>query len=431
MNHGDEITLKISDITSAGWGLGRYSPDGDSSSIVVFVPGAAPGETVAARILQQKKNYLRAELLEVLEPHPSRRLPPCPFFSSCPGCSLQFLAYDAQLDARVRRVSEIISRASGNPSLEMIPVPSPVEFGYRTHVSVKFEQKNGKFAVGFTDPATRRVVDIPECLLIPEWAWQDYSTLRERLGAHASALPHSFSIRLFFDHDEKTTYAVPTRGPFKKNRRLPQVIKSVLKGFQPVRALQKEIADVKIKIHPASFVQANHFLTDTLYLSALELVQPPPGATVLDLYSGSGWFTLALAPEVMEIIAVESDTMACDNLEKSSKDLTSRLVKSGRHEPSIHIYQGRAEDLVPDIIPRHNPSLVIANPPRSGINPVIIESICNSKSINRFVMVSCDPATCARDMKKLQSGGFVSEKAVLLDCYPQTAHMEIIVALSR
>jgi len=191
---------------------------------------------------------------------------------------------------------------------------------------------------------------------------------------------------------------------------------------------------VALRIHPASFVQANYFLAHKLYGHALGLIEASETDTVLDLYSGSGFFTLSLGPKVKEIASLESDSRACDNLERTAVEMAEaygRKYKFRKTEPSINIVQGRAEDLTGDVIGQFKPSIVVANPPRSGIHRKALDQIIEAAGVKRIVMISCDPSTCVRDMRLLIKGGFVPDEAVLLDQYPQTAHMECIVRLNR
>jgi 23S rRNA (uracil1939-C5)-methyltransferase len=433
MEINDLIELTIHDITSHGWGVGRFE-SGDGTQPVVFVDGAAPGERVSARITDVKKNHFIGELVKVIDPSPQRRQPPCPYFDICPGCSLQFISYDAQFDARVHRVSTMLERAAGDHPLTFETVKSPEEFGYRTHISIKCEHNGNDIRIGFTDPATKRVVDIPSCLLIPEWATTAYNKLRNRIIGLGKALPPRFQLRLFIDHDERVVYPVAPRGPLKRHREFPSLLSEVLEGFPAPKTLKREMLGVVLRIHPASFVQANYFLAHKLYGHALGLVEASESDTVLEMYSGTGFFTLSLGPVVKEAVALESDSRACDNLEHTAVEMAEAYGKNYKFrktEPSINIVQGKAEELTGEVINQFKPTIVIANPPRSGFHRKALDQIVASDMIKRIIIISCDPSTCARDMRLLIKGGFVPDEAVLIDQYPQTAHMECIVRLTR
>ncbi len=430
MKKGDEIELQIEDITSSGWGVGR-AHDESGSSAVVFVPGTAPGEKAAARITECRKNHYRGELVQLTHASPDRRTPPCRFFGACPGCSLQFLAYEAQCEARMRRVERILSRASGNLPAHVTAVRSPKEFGYRTHVSVATQRSGSEVAIGFTDPDTRRVVDISECLLIPQWGNKALGQLRRSIARAAEKPEGEFRLRLFFDHPSQRTYVVNPRGPLKMHRHVSSALDEVLAGFPDPQTVKREVDGVTLRIHPASFIQANYYLGADLYRRARDMAGVRIEDMVLELYAGSGFFTLAFARTALKTMALEADRRACDNLAKSAEEVVRAARKAKEREPDIGIFQGKAESLTDKIMEEFAPSVVIANPPRSGLHKKVLESIAGCAKVRRVVMISCDPSTCSRDMKGLSSAGFAADDAVVLDCYPQTAHVEMIVALAR
>jgi len=426
----EQVRLKIHDITSQGWGVGRIdNPDGPG--MVVFVPGLAPDEEADVRITEKKSNYSVGEIVKIEKESVGRRKPPCPYFGVCPGCSLQFIDYKTQFAARVDRVKSLISRSS-DCEINFDIIPSPEEFGYRTHISITYECKDKHVAIGFIDPATRRVVDIPACLLIPDWSAITLTKLRNRLIERMSILPPTLRLRIFFDHETKTTYIVPPRGPLKRQRDVPDAIYEALRDFPEPVVLKKRIGRVKMRFHPASFSQANYYLTRQLFERAIKYADAGPDDTVLDLYSGSGYFTLAVADTVREAVALEADKRACDNLQKSATDLVKQARDGKKDEPTITIVQGPAESLLDQVIEEFKPTVIIANPPRSGLHKNVTASMkLVGSGIRRIVMVSCDASTCARDIKSLSEAGFKAQKATLVDCYPQTAHMETVVLLER
>jgi tRNA/tmRNA/rRNA uracil-C5-methylase (TrmA/RlmC/RlmD family) len=435
MKSGDRIELRIDDLTSAGWGVGRISAPGSSRDAVIFVPGSAPGELVRAEITEERKNHFRAELVEIAEPSPSRIEPPCPYFSKCPGCSLQFLAYDAQCKAKAERVRRIFGRSFGDDSLQLDFIPSPQSFGYRTHLSIACERSGDGISIGFTDPATRRVVDIPACMLIPDWGNVQLGRLRTVLSSNVGSLNEPVRLRMFLDHAEKQVYVVHTRGPLKRQRALPSAVKNLLDAFPAPKTLVRAISGVRFRLHPASFVQANFYVTEALYRRALDKSEAGKEDVLLDLYSGNGFFTLALAPIVKEAVAIESDRRACDNLTKSADDLIKSVRKGARKrkgaEPSVTVAQGRAESLAPEVVKKFQPTVVIANPPRTGLHPRVLDALAKSESIGRIVIVSCDATTCVRDVKELMKSRFAPSGSTIVDCYPQTAHVEIVMPMSR
>jgi 23S rRNA (uracil1939-C5)-methyltransferase len=330
--------------------------------------------------------------------------------------------YPTQCSAKLNRLKRSLSRTIG-PDKSPDFIPSPEPFGYRTHIGIACEKRAGEILIGFTDPDTRSAIDISGCLLVPDWANERYRTLREVLKKSARDLPDFFRLRLFFDFPSREMYPVAPRGPEKAHRWLPEKLKGILKGFPSPRSIEREISGVRIRLHPASFVQANYYLTERLYEEGLKAADPSKDDIALELYAGSGFYTLAIASKVRQAHAVEADMRAIENLVKSAK-------KAGL-DSKIRTLRGRVEDMTPEMIAAIKPSLVIANPPRSGLHPGVIDVVLGTNSIRKIALISCDPATLVRDITRLMSGGFSPGAPVVLDCYPQTAQAEIVIGLSK
>jgi 23S rRNA (uracil1939-C5)-methyltransferase len=425
---GEIQRVEIVDITSSGDGVGRRADRAQegqpSRSLVVFVPGTIPGEVADVGIVEVKKGHVVGKLVEVVKKAEGRIEPPCPYVPECPGCSLQHMDYPTQCSAKLNRFERSLSRTLGVGAGSNVDfVPSPEPFGYRTHIGIACEKWGGELLIGLIDPDSRSTLDIDRCLLVPDWANERYGALRQVLRENILELPKFFRLRLFLDFDSKEMYPVATRGPEKTHRWFPDKLRRILKGFPTPRSLEREIAGVKLRIHPASFVQANYYLTGRLYEEGLKAASASEEDVALELYAGSGFHTLALGPKVKRVVAVEADRRAVENLTKS--------VKKSRLESRIQVLQMRAEDLDRETMDEIKPSIVIANPPRSGLHPRVTEVILGWGSIREIVMISCDAATLARDAARLISGGFSPGTPVILDCYPQTAHTEVVLGFRK
>jgi len=431
MEINDVTEITITDITSAGWGVGRVSAEehGDPG-VVVFVPFTAPGEVVEARITEKRKNHYRAELVDLVKPGPHRINPSCRYFGNCPGCSLSFMEYPAQLDAKCARALELYRRKTEFDFQSPKIIGSPEEYGYRTHISIKFEKKDDHTAIGLTDPSTRRVFDIEECLIMPEWGRETYWKLRERLlGLKFKS--GTLRFRLFFDHAQKVTYVVSPRGAGSKDKGNSKLLDKILDGFPQPGTIRHEVLGIPLYFHPSGFLQANYFVMEDLYVEGLAAVDARPDDVLFEIYSGNGFYTLALADRVKRAVALEVDRESCNNLSRSANEMLTERRVEGKREPDIEIAQGRAEDLTADIIRDLHPTIVLANPPRSGLHVKALESIVDSRDIRSLVMVSCDPGTCARDAKILVKSGFNPRTLSFVDCYPQTSHIETVIGFER
>jgi len=240
------ITLTIDTLAFGGDGVGRYE------AMVVFVPGGLPSEKLEVRVTDRKKNFLRAEILRILEPSPHRLPPPCPYYDQCGGCQYQHLNYATELIWKERQVLEQLSRVARLPESIILPIiPSPEPYGYRNRISVHADEGR----VGFHQAGTRNIVDIERCLLASEEVNQQLTALR---------------------------------------RSKPQT------GHYSLRA-----ANIPI----SAFFQSNHYLIDRLQRLIVEAAQECSGIMV-EGYAGGGFFTGALASQFSKVIAIEEDTRA-------------------------------------------------------------------------------------------------------------------------
>lgn len=187
MKSGAELVLEITDVAYGGAGLGRHE------GRVVFVPFTIPGETVRARVTSAHRNWLQAQVVEILQKSPDRATPPCPWFARCGGCSYQHIAYPQQLAIKTRQVAEALRRIGKFTEPPVEPAhASPLEYGYRNRITVHVVPP----AIGFRGLDPRHVVDINECLL----AEQTVNDKLEALRAKRRLRPGPATLRSSAEH---------------------------------------------------------------------------------------------------------------------------------------------------------------------------------------------------------------------------------------
>src|ERR1051325_10669304 len=158
----DTIELRIEKIIYGGDGFGRLEGQ------AVFVPFTCPGELVRARVVERHKGFLRADVVEMLEPGPSRRPAPCPHFGVCGGCQLQHLAYGAQIDAKAGFIREALARIGHIAWSGDVRVSGAEEheFGYRMRATAHVAHSRERRFFGFYETRSRRIVDVEACPLL-------------------------------------------------------------------------------------------------------------------------------------------------------------------------------------------------------------------------------------------------------------------------
>ncbi|HWV58738.1 MAG TPA: TRAM domain-containing protein, partial [Longimicrobiales bacterium] len=191
---GQVATVEITGIAADGAGVGRL-PDGRA----VFVHRVAPGDAARVKVVEERKRWARGRLIGLERGSAQRRAAPCPHYSRCGGCTIEHLTYDAQLDAKARRVADAFARIAGIEIPPPTVSPSPAEFGYRNRLSFSLRRLgSGRVVAGFhaiDDPG--RIVDIDERCLLPEPALASaWGQLRANWGPGAYRLPAGERLRL-------------------------------------------------------------------------------------------------------------------------------------------------------------------------------------------------------------------------------------------
>ncbi|GIW44603.1 MAG: 23S rRNA (uracil(1939)-C(5))-methyltransferase RlmD [Candidatus Binatia bacterium] len=395
---------------------------------VVFVRGAVPGETVRLKIEETHATYAYARVEEIVTPSPLRRLPPCPYLPRCGGCPWQHLRYDAQLEAKQRNFRDHLQRIAKIPDLSLpAPIPSPVEFGYRSRLSLRVEAKD----VGFYAAASHELVPIERCLLgdarvndalpaIQELTRRLCSNVRRiELAADASEPQVAAAMEIegpFEQQDEQTALtwldAHPmVRGIVLRGKRWTRSYGTPQVSFEPVCGLS-------LRVRAGVFSQVNPQMNTVLVTKVRELLSPHRAERIVDAYAGAGNFACTLAPDCKEVLAIEVDPAAGEDLQENVERLGYANVRVMRDttERALQRLAERDETI-------HG---LVLDPPRSGAREAI-PWILRLKP-QRIVYVSCNSATLARDLALL-GGHYRLEQATVLDLFPQTYHFEVVALL--
>ena len=411
----NEFELDILTMVYGGDSMGRL-PDGRA----VFVPFALPGERVRVRLTDQKKNFARGVLVEILQPAPERIEPRCANYAECGGCHYMHMTYAAQLKHKTAILRDQFQRIAGmeNPPVEPM-VSSPREWHYRNTVQFHLTP-DGK--PGFQEAGSHRVVPVSECALcepaIDEaWPVLDFSDPEggappglERIQLRAGAgddlmmvlesndpVPPEFTVDLPIN----AVFVGP--GGFEENAPL------VLSGDDN---LVMEALDRPFRVSAGSFFQVNTGQAENMTRYLLDHLPLSPTALLLEVYAGVGLFSAFLAPRVGRLVAVESAPSAIDDFAVNLDEFDN-----------VELYDGLAEEVLPALDLK--PDLVLVDPPRSGLALPALDALVGMGA-PFLAYVSCDPATLARDSKRLLAAGYRLQSVQPFDMFPQTYHIESI-----
>ena len=441
---GETVDVRVDDLAFGGRGITRV--DG----FVLFVDGALPGDRVSALVTKRKPHYGEARAVSILEPSPLRVAPSCVHTDVCGGCRFQDLSYEEQLRHKERQVDDCLKHL-GRLDAAMRPiVPAARTFGYRNKMEYSFgRDTDGRVTLGlhrrgFFD----RPFDLERCWIASETSSALVGFVREKANA-AGLTPYNTRRReglLRFlvvregthtgqvmvnlvateEHPVFETWAAEIRERFpavrsvllNTTRRLSSVasgdVERVLAGADRI---EETLAGLTFEISSASFFQTNTEQAERLLETALEGLGLQGHERVLDLYSGTGTFTLPIARRAREVVGVESNEAAVRDAERNAarNDITNARFIAGEAE-RIDL-----ESLGADA--------VVVDPPRVGLHAHAVKRLL-ALAAPRLVYVSCNPSTLGRDLALLAER-YHLEWVRPVDMFPHTAHIESVAALSR
>ncbi len=452
MKPGERLTLNILNTAPDGRGIGK------AEGFVIFVNGACEGDVVLAEIYTVHKTYATAGMVQIIAPSPYRQESFCPASFACGGCPLSHIQYKKQLAIKKQTVTDALARIGGF-DLQTIEISETQgmdkPFCYRNKMVFPVGLVNGKTAGGFYAPKSHDIVPLSECLagepaavkalecvvrflneehITPFIETEKRGTVRRvfvRTGFYTKEL--MVVVSSFTEHIKHLDRLVSAlRETEFEGYCLKSIILNVNKKINNLvlgeknitlwgsGTIQDELMGLSFTISPHSFYQVNPVQTRVLYQTALDLAELDKTKTVLDVYCGIGTISLCAAKHAKQVYGVE---IVADAVKDAAANAETNGVKNAL------FYCGAAENQVPDLIKRGiRPDVVFLDPPRKGSDTKTLEAVLFARP-ERIVYVSCNPATLARDARFLAEGGYRFTRAVPVDMFPHTAHVECAALL--
>jgi 23S rRNA (uracil1939-C5)-methyltransferase len=431
-------------------GLGLAHADGRTLMVAL----AAPGDRLRVQLDRVKGTVSFASIQEILTPSPDRVEPPCPYFGRCGGCDFQQITYQAQLAAKVEIIKDCLrrlGRIENIPDIQITPAPDP--WHYRARAQWQYDAIRQK--LGYFESGSRHVCDVAECAVLAPELEQTLEILRTRM--REGSLPDGARDFRAVVGDGGVSIAPPVRvssptvvaGNGDASLSFERVSSPTvregsdsIRDSEEVRGITRTIHGETYRLNAESFFQANDSLLPQLIDAA---IGDASGETAVDLYCGVGLFTLPLARRFKHVVGVESDSAAAsfarDNLANAglaNAEVANRAVGNWLEHEALTWLEKNMEcgDLSPlsetrrPVAAPHRPlDFLLLDPPRTGAESRVINSILNLRP-RRISYVSCDPATLARDLRKLIAGGYTLASVRAFDMFPQTHHVETAAHLS-
>lgn len=396
---------------------------------VILVAGAIPGEQVVGRIDRVGRGVAYADVVSVEEPSPDRR--PVSGDPLCGGCLYAHIAYERQLALKALVVEDAFARIGRLVPPASITVSGSPEEGYRMRARLHVRGSG----IGFFREGTHELCDVrgtrqlrsDTCDLLDELA----STLRS-LGIRAV---REIELSENLDASQRAIHLEMEEGapttPLTRLGTLPGVTGLSLttpeaRGRVDVVAGDPHVVDrvpidghdVQLRRHVLAFFQANRYLLPSL--AGHVIAQVAPGQSVLDLYAGTGLFSVAAAVvRDARVTAVEGDRAGAIDLDANAATTGGRVTAV--HAP-VEEYVSRRKRAAPDVL--------IVDPPRTGMSAEALDGAVRLEA-SKIVYVSCDVATLARDARKIVAAGYALTGATAFDLFPNTPHVETVVVFEH
>jgi 23S rRNA (uracil1939-C5)-methyltransferase len=381
----------VEKIANGGWGLVR------SDEGVVFLNYVLPGEQVAYRIEEKAKGILWGRVEEIRAPSEHRIEPPCPYFGECGGCVFQHIDYPFQQTIKRDILLDDLKRIGHFEGTVSNYLQSPP---YHNRIRARMKaREDGK--IGFIRKGTTTVIPIRKCLLFPE----EINRFLEKWNSLESP-PFFHQMDILVNNVSRNLY-IHLSHPPKKGNEVPAMFDDIIfswKGHQDAAVSELSIKEWTYLVSPTVFFQVNPYQWENMLNTVGSYLEPCD--TIIDLYSGVGFFIPLLRKYAQKTIGVESQGFS--------------VTLAGRAFPGVDFFKLPAEKFsFPDA------DIIVVDPPRSGLGKHVMKGILR-RNYKKVIYISCSSATFSRDLKVLLENGYVIRDLNIIDLFPQTAHLETI-----
>ncbi|MDR2957635.1 MAG: 23S rRNA (uracil(1939)-C(5))-methyltransferase RlmD [Coriobacteriales bacterium] len=435
--------VSISALAYTGLGLSHLA-DGK----VAFVAGGLPGDRLVVEIINDKGNYVDAQLIRFVEKSGERLPAACQHAPTCGGCPWQCLAYPVQLAWKRRFVVDALLRIGHIETADNLVSEvhaSPNAWHYRNKMEFTLFSDDGRLKLGMYHQGSQQLVAINNCPLLPE-------NLAGIPGSLAGSLSYAFG------KDKVWPYRIGIRNSIRTNQSelalwstptgarrgfLTQLLGEILPASSLVRVLTREnnskrqviktevlsgrghwtehMAGVRFMVSAPSFFQVNTEVAETMVAKVLDLVAPA-GKRIWDLYSGVGSFSLPMALAGGQVTAVEIAGSAIRDFHRN--------CRATGLDSQVGLISGDVARAFQDSDQLTSADIAVIDPPRSGLQADTLAGLSKA-SLHELVYVSCDPQTLARDSARLAMAGFQLIAAYPFDLFPQSYHVETVAYFQR
>lgn len=397
-----ELEVNIEKLDHYARGIARL--DGKT----IFVENSLPGETVIAKIVNEKKKFDEAITGKILNEAVERVNPVCPYYNECGGCNTMHFNYDKQLEFKENKVKEVLKKFCDFDNIKSIIKSN--QFNYRNKVTLQVKE-----TIGYYKKKSYDIVSIDNCFIADE---RINNIIKLVKTIDLSGIKQ-IVIRVTTNESMIVFYCIDNIKIDISNFNAVDTIvvisnkQEILKGKGYI---EEEINNIKYVISPTSFFQVNTLGMINLYNKVLEYADLKGNENLLDLYCGTGTIGIYLSKYCGKVFGIEINKDAI-------KD--ALLNKKINNLDNIDFQAGDVKDILNKN--KFKPDIIVVDPPRAGLDKKVIDEII-SLNPKKLVYVSCDVVTLARDLNLLKEKFNIIE-CTPVDMFPNTYHVESVVLL--
>ncbi len=423
-----------------------------ADGMAVFVPGMLPGETAQVRIVKDQKRYAFGRMEgAAVDPSPDRRMPDCPAYPRCGGCSCRHMSYESTLAAKRQQVQDCFQRI-GKLDVTVPPVLGMAEpSAYRNKTALPVGGSADAPYVGFFSPRSHAIIPIDRCPNAMPPADDISRAVLDWMKAHKIASyneeTHTGLIRHIVTRVNREHQALVTL--VVNGSTIPQA-DELWNALQPLgviglvlnenrdktnvilgrkfltlygeSTLKDVLCGLTFDLSPAAFFQVNPVQTEVLYQTALDFADLRPDDRLCDVYCGAGTISLMMARHCQEVLGIEIVPQAIDNAKENA-------ARNGIDNAAFRC--GAAEEVLPALVDEGlRPDVIVIDPPRKGVESAVIDAIAKAGP-RTVVYVSCNVATQARDAALLCAQGYRLDKVQPVDMFCWTSGVECVARFSK
>ena len=462
IKRGSELVLKIESLAYGGMGLAR------ESNFVIFVKQAIPGQKVLVRVYKKRRGYAEARVIKLLNESPNAIDVCCNHYWIC--SKLQSLSYSEQLKEKSAQVEDAFNRIGGFHDFKLEKVrPAKNIYHYRNKMEFTFspnrwvldsepEGVDRSFALGLHIPGRfDKILDIKNCHIQPEIGNKILSLTREVCLKHSELRPYDPRSHIGFLRFLMIRYGINTGNlmvnlvtSYHDINKISPLTDALLENFPEITSLvnnvntrkadvafgeyetllfgesfiREKIDDFTFEISANSFFQTNTFQGEILYEEVKNLIGLKGDEIVYDLYCGTGTIALFLSKNAKTVYGFEVIRSALDDAEKNADINDISNVHFIKANLDTYFKSGQ----LPKRIPK--PDVIVVDPPRAGLHKDMSSYLPKLKA-KKIVYISCNPTTQARDAKILFENGYEITRSVMVDMFPHTPHIEMVLLFSK